>query len=341
MSRTSTALAALTVLGFGGAGMAWANGDLEFGYTPSPQAGEKPALYVTPVRAVDELLVTCTVGGQDYEWTRSGLPGGKLQSFEWPRNTKYTHADCFVRVRFADGYVLEQNLPIDYSFGGGLSVDLSRASADLQAHTLTVSVSEAVDSAEITAYGARKKLLDKSVVQVDGGPGEITLPWVGDPSDVVLLEVKVQNAGAWAGFEFSPWFLDIPHDDVLFESGSDVIDPDQEYKLETTLQDLNEVIEKYGEVVPVKLYIAGCTDTVGDGGGNRQLSQRRARAIAVWLRSHGYSHPVYYHGFGESLQAVSTGDNVDEVRNRRALYMVGAQPPGKGSGIPGVKWSAL
>ena len=182
-----------------------------------------------------------------------------------------------MRVRFADGYVLEQNLPIDYSFGGGLSVDLSRASADLQAHTLTVSVSEAVDTAEITAFGARKKLLDKSVVQVDGGPGDITLPWVGDPSDVVLLEVKVQNAGAWAGFEFSPWFLDIPHDDVLFESGSDVIDPDQEYKLEATLQDLNEVIEKYGEVVPVKLYIAGCTDTVGDGAGNRQLSQRRAR----------------------------------------------------------------
>ena len=81
MSRTFTALALLTVLGFGGAGMAWANGDLEFGYTPSPQVGEKPALYVTPARAVDELLVTCTVGGQDYEWTRSGLPAGKLQSF--------------------------------------------------------------------------------------------------------------------------------------------------------------------------------------------------------------------------------------------------------------------
>ena len=64
MSRTFTALALLTVLGFGGAGMAWANGDLEFGYTPSPQVGEKPALYVTPARAVDELLVTCTVGPQ-------------------------------------------------------------------------------------------------------------------------------------------------------------------------------------------------------------------------------------------------------------------------------------
>lgn len=341
MSRTRPALVALTVLGLGAAGWAGASGDLEFGYTPNPQAGEKPALFVTPARDVDEMLVTCEVGGQDYEWTKSGLPGGKLQRFEWPRNPKHTHADCFVRVRFADGYVLEQTLPIDYSFGGGLSVDLSRARADLEAHTLTVSVSEPVETAEIIAYGAHKTLLDKSVVDVSAGPGEITLPWVGDPSDVVLLEVKVENAGAWAAFEFSPWFLDIPHEDVLFESGSDVIDPDQEHKLERTLKDLNDVIDKYGEVVPVKLYIAGCTDTVGDAGGNRQLSQRRARAIAAWLRSHGYSHPIYYHGFGESLQAVPTGDNVDEVRNRRALYMVGAQPPGKGSGIPGVKWTAL
>ncbi|MED5373425.1 MAG: OmpA family protein [Myxococcota bacterium] len=318
-----------------------AGGDLDFGYTPNPQAGEKPALFVTPARPVKELYVSCTVGGQDHEWTRTGVAAGKQQNFAWPRDTRHTHADCFVRATFADGYVSEQQLPIDYSFGGALSVDLSRAEADLKEHTLTVAVSEHVDTAEIVAYGAHKTLLDKRVIQVDSGPGDITLPWVGDPGEVVLLEVKVENSNAWAGFEFSPWFLDIPHDDVLFESNSDVIDPDQEHKLERTLKDLNEVIDKYGEIVPVKLYIAGCTDTVGDAGGNRELSRRRAKAIAKWLRAHGYSHPIYYHGFGESLLAVPTGDNVDEVRNRRALYMVGASAPGKGSGIPGVKWTAL
>jgi len=91
----------------------------------------------------------------------------------------------------------------------------------------------------------------------------------------------------------------------------------------------------------VKLYIAGCTDTVGDAAHNRELSRKRARSIARWLREHGYDRPIYFHGFGESLLAVGTGDGVDEPRNRRVLYMVGANPPPAGSGIPGVSWSAL
>ena len=102
-----------------------------------------------------------------------------------------------------------------------------------------------------------------------------------------------------------------------------------------------ELDDKYGDVVPVKLYIAGCTDTVGDQAHNRELSRKRARAIASWLKSQGYSNPIYYHGFGEGLLAVQTADGVDMPANRRALYLVGAQPPPAGSGIPSVSWSSL
>jgi outer membrane protein OmpA-like peptidoglycan-associated protein len=104
---------------------------------------------------------------------------------------------------------------------------------------------------------------------------------------------------------------------------------------------LQDVVEKYGSMVPVKLYIAGCTDTVGDAGSNAELSQRRARAIASWLRGHGYDKPIFTWGFGESLLAVQTGDNVDSAVNRRALYMVGANPPPAGSGVPAVGWRPL
>lgn len=313
-------------------------GDLDYGYTPNPGPGETPALYVTPSRQVEELFVSCQVG-ETKEWTKTGVAGGTKLTFEFPRSA--TSAECFLRVRFADGYVEETTLPLEWSYASALSVDLSNASADVAEHTLTVRVTAPVDQAEIVAYGAGKAELDRSVVQVGEGPGEITLPWVGDASDVVLLDVKVENDSAWAGFTFSPWFLDIPHDDVLFASNSDVIDADQEHKLERTLKELQDVLDKYGDVVPVKLYIAGCTDTVGDAGGNKDLSRRRAKAIAKWLRAHGYSEPIYYYGFGEGLLAVPTGDGVDEQANRRALYLVGAAPPPAGSGIPSVGWTAL
>ena len=54
-----------------------------------------------------------------------------------------------------------------------------------------------------------------------------------------------------------------------------------------------------------------------------------------------FSAPIFYYGFGEELLAVPTGDGVDEARNRRALYMVGANPPPAGSGVPTVGWRAL
>ncbi len=318
-----------------------AAGDLEFGTLPTLEAGQSPTLFITPTRAVDVLLVTCTAGGRTSEWEETDLPGGQQRSYSWARDADVNHADCVVKVRFADGATDWIELPLDYVYGGGLHIDLDRASVDLAAHTLTVHTTAAVNRADVVAYGARRVELDRRSVGVEGGPGAVTVPWIGDPSDVVLLDVTLHSANAWAGFTYSPWFLDIPHEDVLFDTNSDVIDETEAYKLERTLKELEEVLELYGDIVPVKLYIAGCTDTVGTASSNKDLSRRRARAIARWLRSHGFTHPIYYYGFGEGLLAVQTGDGVDEIRNRRALYLVGANPPPTGSGVPGVGWIAL
>lgn len=335
-------LAALTL----GLALAWgprpaAAQDIDLGFTQNPGPSEQPALFITPQKPVVALHVEVTAGGQTYTFDKGALPAGKLVKLAWKRDPAVTSAEAFIRVEFTDGFVTEQSVPIEWSYGGKLSVDLSRARADVKQRTITVKVTGKVDSAEITAYGAKKAVLDKREVPLSGGPGEVTLPWVGEASEVVLLDVTVRGGNAWASFTYSPWFLDIPHEDVLFDTNSDVISASQAYKLEATLRQLQEVLEKYGEVVPVKLYIAGCTDTAGDGAHNRDLSNRRARAIARWLKEHGYDKPIFFHGFGEGLLAVPTGDGVDEVRNRRVLYMVGANPPPASAGVPAVSWTPL
>ena len=195
--------------------------------------------------------------------------------------------------------------------------------------------------AEVTAYGAHKVVLDQRTIQVNGGPGEVEIRWVGDPKDVVLLDVKLHGARAWTGFTYSPWMLDIPHDDVLFATGQASIPKDEEHKLASVLERLNDVIDKYGSVVPVKLYIGGCTDTVGTSASNDSLSQRRAQSIAAWFLDHGYTHPIFFHGFGERWLAVPTGDEVDSGTNRRAVYIVAANPPPQSGGIPYARWTSL
>ncbi len=316
-------------------------GDMDFSYTPTPGPDEQPAFMVTPARPLAEYLVVVEAGDERYEFTGASAPAGEQMRFSWDRNASVTSASVFVRGVFSDGYVEEVQIPIEYSYGTRLSVDLSRASADLAAHTLTVSVTAPVDRAELTAYGARRSVLEQGEVAISGGPGDITIPWAGDAAEVVLLDVKVYSGGSWAGFTFSPWFLDIPHDDVHFESNQSDILPEEEWKLEATLRQLQDVLDKYGEMVPVKVYIAGCTDTAGDAASNRDLSLRRARAIATWLRGHGYSEALYYHGFGEGFLAERTGDGVDSAANRRVLYMVGANPPPASTGVPQVSWREL
>lgn len=331
----------LTIALFAVSPRARAGEDLSFGYIPSPAPGEKPALLVTPARTLANIYVEISAGGKTFTFEKANLPAGKEQRFPWDRDTTVTSATALLRAEFSDGHVEQYEIPIDYSYSEKLSVDLSHARADVSARTLTVSVSTPVQSADIIAYGAHRAVLDQGTVPLSGGPGEIEVPWVGDPGDVVLLDVTVHGGNAWTGFTYSPWFLNIPHEDVLFETDKADIGTAETWKLEATLKQLEDVLDKYGEIVPVKLYIAGCTDTVGSADHNRDLSQARARAIAAWLRSHGYSKPIFYHGFGESLLAVPTPDGVDEAANRRVLYMVGANPPPAGSGVPSVSWSAL
>ncbi len=315
--------------------------DLDFGVTPAPGPKENPAFFLTPTRNLKSLYVLCDAGGKKVEVEKGSVAAMTKVTVNFPRNEAVSTASCFVRATFVDGDVVEQDVPVEWAYRLPLSIDLSRASADLQARTVTVRTTAKVDEAEITAYGAHKAVLDKRVVPIGQGPGDVNVPFVGEAHEVVLMDVTLRNGNAWAGFTYSPWFLDIPHDDVLFATDSDLIPSDQEWKMKNVLEQLNDVLDKYGAIVPVKLYIAGCTDTVGDGAHNRDLSERRARSIARWLQGHGFAGKVFYYGFGESLLAVQTGDGVDQPVNRRALYMVGANPPPAGSGIPSVGWKAL
>ena len=243
--------------------------DLGLGYTPSPGPGEKPAILITAPRAVGSMLIDCQAGAKNFRWEPTGIPAGVEKRYEWDRDTSVTSADCYVRSVFADGMVEEIRVTLDYSYGGGLSVDLSRASADLEKHTMSVDVTAWVERAEVIAYGAKKAVLDQQTFRINEGPGRIEVPWVGRASEVVLLDVTLHGENAWANFSFSPWMLDIPHDDVLFATNEATIRPEEEWKLEHTLKQLHEVLEQYGEIVPVKLYIGGCTDTVGVASSNR------------------------------------------------------------------------
>ncbi|RME24469.1 MAG: OmpA family protein, partial [Deltaproteobacteria bacterium] len=124
-----------------------------------------------------------------------------------------------------------------------------------------------------------------------------------------------------------PWQWKIPHEEDVSDTGSWEIKQSELPKLERSWKLLQKGLRKYGRLLDAKLYIAGFTDTVASADYNRRLSENRARAIAQFFRKKGFRHPIYYQGFGERGLKVPTPDETDEPRNRRAEYVLAAEPP--------------
>jgi outer membrane protein OmpA-like peptidoglycan-associated protein len=216
-----------------------------------------------------------------------------------------------------------------------LGVLVEKSKVDLKEHRLEVKVSRPPSKVKIEVYSDSDAVLADEEHDFTGHAAGAPLIVTWKPSSdapVGRIEVKAYDvSGAWAGVEITPWFVSIPHEDVNFQTGSSEIQPAEAPKLEAAYTKLEEVLAKdreHGRMHPgITLYIAGHTDTVGSASSNLKLSQDRARSISAWFRKRGVKLPISYEGFGETSLAVKTADNVDEVKNRRADYVLSDGPP--------------
>ena len=104
---------------------------------------------------------------------------------------------------------------------------------------------------------------------------------------------------------------------------------------------LKEVLRRMGRSANLRLFIAGATDTVGDAASNQKLSMARAKSIGRYFRSKGVRIPIFAAGLGENGLKVATADEVDEVQNRRADYIVSVEEPVFSGGVPPVTWQKI
>ena len=122
---------------------------------------------------------------------------------------------------------------------------------------------------------------------------------------MLALELRATSAdGARAGVRLVPWSVSVPHTEVVFETGKSDIRPSEEPKLDAIYQRVADEVTKARKRVPdvpVKLYIAGYTDTVGSNADNRKLSTARAKPSPRWFRNRGLPLPIVYAGFGEEV----------------------------------------
>jgi outer membrane protein OmpA-like peptidoglycan-associated protein len=216
-----------------------------------------------------------------------------------------------------------------------LKVAVDKTKVDMKAHRLEVKMSRPAGKVKIKVFGESNAVLADEEQDFTGRPGGTPLIVTWNPTSdeaVGKIEVRAFDAqGNWVGVEIAPWFVNIPHDDVNFKTDSSEIDAPEVPKVEAAFAKIMEVLAKDSAAgrmhAGITLYIAGHTDTVGNPTHNFKLSQDRARSIAAWFRKRGVKIPISYEGFGETSLAVKTADNIDEVKNRRADYILSDGPP--------------
>jgi outer membrane protein OmpA-like peptidoglycan-associated protein len=98
---------------------------------------------------------------------------------------------------------------------------------------------------------------------------------------------------------------------ITFRSGSADLNAD----FFRVLDGVAQVAKKYDKTI---IEIAGHTDNVGDANFNKQLSQRRASAVARYLMSKGVSEPrIMTAGGGEDHPIASNSTEQGRAANRR------------------------
>lgn len=215
---------------------------------------------------------------------------------------------------------------------------------DLPARKVTFKLNQPADRATVRVMmDTGRYAFDGDIPFDNAAPGTpLTVTWPEAKGQVMKIFIRAySSAGLYDGVELTPWQIDIPHEEVNFDTGKWDVRVEEQPKLDQSYKLISDAVSKFGSLATLRLYVAGHTDTVGGTSYNRGLSLNRARAIAQYFRKKGLSIAVYYEGFGEEALLVGTADETDEPKNRRAEYLITIDEP-RPKNVPFTpKWNRL
>lgn len=281
--------------------------------------------------------------GKTFEFKGGGRPG-QARRIELQQPEGKFHYTGQLTAVFPSSETATMSLDFDAELRGPLKLTLEKGEVDIANRKVRVRASRPVVKASVQV------LMDTGEYAFDGEvpfseedankPLEIT--WPQAPGRVMKISIRAYDASTFFdGVEIFPWQVDIPHEEVNFDSGKFELRPGEDEKLHESLVLISDALKKYGHLAHLKLYIAGHTDTVGAQGPNRTLSLNRARAIGAYFKKRGLRIPIFYEGFGEEALLVGTPDETSEAKNRRAEYIIAVEEPVLGRAAFAPNWRKL
>jgi hypothetical protein len=340
MSRRIAALAA-ALIALALPVSAWADG---FQYMVKNQKsqtdGAGPVLVLQAEDIFKSGKVTITEGGKKFAQVNFGKmnPGATK---EIPLKVAEGSHSFSVKIEAValTGDKIEVPLEFTVVRAKAITLGIDRDNVDIDRGELAFTVNRPLDRVEVSIYDKAGGVIANHTQSFEGKSGDLKLQWPA-MAGLGALEMKAYDVdGFWTGVMLEPFFIELPHEEIIFDTGKATWQASEEPKLERTLKAIQEAMVKYERFRPdMRLYIAGYTDTVGGPADNQRLSQERAESIARWFKKRGVKFPLYAQGFGESVLVVKTADETPEEKNRRAIYILGNARPGTSANFPRSDW---
>ena len=321
--------------------------DWSYQVTEHLKPGQKARLDFRPPQSLSRVKVVLRSGKKVIRKKLRKVSAQKTTSvkFKVPSGESRWQVDITGKAK---NEILEVRFEFSVVSVGGLKVQLLENSSSLEDGILKFKANRKLSKVELQAYGDEGQLLWEDQVEVSADGNMQTANFDNRDEVPRRLEAKVSDPyGFWLSIRVVRWYTEVPHEDVLFASGSAEIQASEKPKMESAIKEVRAEVDKFRTAmgnpnasVDLQLYVAGYTDTVGDAQDNLKLSRQRAQPIARYFKQKGIVIPILYAGFGERGLLVKTADQVDEAKNRRALYVIANHRP-KGAGFPNAQWRVI
>ncbi|MCA9538384.1 MAG: OmpA family protein [Myxococcales bacterium] len=309
--------------------------------------GQPAELTLTPKMDVVRAALTLrTEGGESKTFHFKKLRANKPTTVKWPVPAGATNWTGDL-IGTAGGSTVNMSVTLKIISAPKLDVRVHKSEIDVDAGKLSLTSNVPLDRVEVQGFDEKgAQVVDTSVPMPDQAGKQAVQFEVPPETNLRRLELKVYDrVGYWMAVRLVDWYTEVPHEDVEFATASAEIPLEQAAKLDQVVLLIQDEVNRFraelgdpSARVDVKLYVAGFTDTVGTPADNLVLSRSRAHAIAKYFWTNGLGIPIYFEGFGESGLAVPTADEVDEQKNRRAMYILTNNEP---RGLPNAHWRPL
>ncbi len=323
---------------------------MSFEYSGQTDGNGKAFLVVKANQPLDDVEVVIQGDGQTIKKSIGSMKSQQSYKVTWSQRSGQAKYQLDVAGEGVEANFAFEIVKSKTRGGGKLGQFKVRSTREdvIERQTAIFETTFDLTSYEYKIYDSDGDVMDSQTVPDGVKAGEeIKIKWAVD-GEVFMIFVRGEDEfGRFTEYKLVLWAVEIPHTEINFDSGKFGVKTDEASKLDEAvavafheLVALDKVNKAVGANLVPKLYIVGYTDTVGPAGSNAKLSRNRAKSIAEYFRDKGFWAEIYYAGMGEKGLRVQTDDGVDEVRNRRALYLIGVQQPASGGQIPG-RWAKL